>query len=88
MDADMSRLEAGGIVSDEPITLLDRYDNVVPTTPEERALLAVVKKLFASKNSYGDGATFRVAFVSEIMDGYCSACGRKCDIYCHCTNDE
>ena len=66
----------------------DRYDNEVAATPEELALLAAVKALFASKGGYGAGAEFRVAFVAEAMDGYCAACGNGGPGPCYCTRDE
>jgi hypothetical protein len=66
----------------------DRFDNDVPATPEELALLTAVKALFASKGDYGQGAEFRLAFVAEAMDGYCDACGRGGSYPCYCTRDD
>ena len=66
----------------------NRYGRTVPATPEEHALLAAVKALFASKDDYGPGADFRQTFVSEAMDGYCDACGRGGPGPCYCTRDD
>ena len=66
----------------------NRYDDTVPTTPEEDALLVAVKALFASKGEYGHGAEFRMAFVAEVMSGYCDACGIGGPGECYCTRDD
>lgn len=64
------------------------FNEDVPVTSEELALLEAAKALFASKSEAGAGADFRRAFISDLMDGYCEACGRRTDRTCHCENDE
>ena len=64
------------------------HGDTLQTTPEEQALLEAVKALFASKGEYGAGAEFRVAFVAEVMDGYCDACGNGGPRPCYCTRDD
>lgn len=66
----------------------NKVDDPIPTTPEEDQLLQAVKALFSSKSEFSDGAEFRVAFISAAMDGYCDACGSKCEFPCYCTRDD
>lgn len=65
-----------------------RHEREVTLSDYEALLLAAVKALFASKSDYGDGADFRQAFVSELMDGYCDACGSGWPGPCYCTRDD
>ena len=65
----------------------DRLGDTVPATPEEHALLASVKALFDSKDAYGPGAEFRVAFIDAVMQNYCNACGNR-GPRCFCTRED